>query len=219
VEKGVQGMNQMANLKPHLITSPISLIALGIVAVIIFVLFGAPWYAYVLVIAMVAVSIFILIKYPQLRLQDKELLDYLIRAFRGFRTDASERRQETEETAEGPLAEERDAQYQENRGLFLVHTWKFSEKRGQVADIIIQPHQHLDTSTRLDLLKAGKVESVRYELGRRFFDAPVTKTNKEGNFALEVSAYRPMLCLAEVTFNDDHPPIHLSRYVDFPTDS
>jgi hypothetical protein len=104
-----------------------------------------------------------------------------------------------------------------NRGLFLGHTWKFSEKQGQVADIIIWLHQHRDTSTRQDLLAEGVVESVRYELGRRFLKEPVIKRNPEDGFRLEVSAYRPMLCLAEVTFNDGHPPIRLSRYIDFPT--
>jgi hypothetical protein len=66
--------------------------------------------------------------------------------------------------------------------------------------------EHLDTSTRPSLLKEGKIESVRYELGRRFFSAPEAKRNKEENFALEVSAYRPMLCVAEVTFNNGISP-------------
>ena len=214
-----QMMDKLTNLKPHRIIRTVSFLALGIVAVIILVSLQAPWGAYAIVVGILVGGIFSFIRYPYVRLEDRDLLEYSHREFRGFSTDASERREETADPPEDQLVKDRDAQYGANRGLFLVHTWKFSEKPGQVADIIIRPHQHLDTSTRLDLLKAGKVESVRYELGRRFFDAPVTKTNKEGNFALEVSAYRPMLCLAEVTFNDDHPPMHLSRYVDFPTDS
>jgi hypothetical protein len=161
---------------------------------------------------------------PQARLEDEHLLGYLERQFRGFSTDTSEgassRKTEperTRDTDEDDLNMRRTGQLEANRGLSIVHSWKFSEKRDQVADIIIRLHEHLDTSTRPSLLREGKVESVRYELGRRFSDAPVTKTNKEENFALEVSAYRPMLCLAEVTFNDGHPPIYLSRYIDFPT--
>ena len=63
------------------------------------------------------------------------------------------------------------------------------------------------------------VESVRYELGGKFFKEPPIKRNPDDGFALEVSAYRPMLCWAEVRFNDETPPLHLSRYIDFPTDT
>ena len=108
-------------------------------------------------------------------------------------------------------------EYEGNRGLFLSYLWRPSEKQGQVADIIIRLEEHRDTSTRPSLLSEGVVESVRYELGQRFFKEPPIKRNPEDGFALEVSAYRPMLCLAEVRFNDDHPPVHLSRYIDFPT--
>ena len=63
------------------------------------------------------------------------------------------------------------------------------------------------------------VESVRCELGRRFSREPVIKRNPEDGFALEATAYRPMLCLAEITFNDGHEPLRLSRYINFPTGS
>jgi hypothetical protein len=69
------------------------------------------------------------------------------------------------------------------------------------------------------VLKTGKIESVTYELGRKFFEEPVKKREYRDDFALEVSAYRPMLCVAEVRFNDGHDPVLLSRYIDFPTDS
>jgi hypothetical protein len=88
-----------------------------------------------------------------------------------------------------------------------------------VVDVIIRLAEHRDTSRRPSLLTEGKIESVRYEVGRRFFDKPITKRDKESRFALEVSAYRPMLCLAEISFNDGHPPVRLSRYIDFPVGS
>jgi hypothetical protein len=179
---------------------------------------------YILIILITVATIAVHVQYPQARLEDEHLLGYLDRQFRAFSTDTAEgapsRRSEPERTsdnAEDDLNKRRTRQLEDNRGLSIVHSWKFSEKRDQVADIIIRLREHRDTSTRPSLLQEGKVESVRYELGRRFSDAPMTKTNKEEDFALEVSAYRPMLCLAEATFNDGHPPIYLSRYIDFPS--
>jgi hypothetical protein len=46
-----------------------------------------------------------------------------------------------------------------------------------------------------------------------------SKHNAEENFVLDVSAYRPMLCIAEVRFNDGNPPVYLSRYIDSPVES
>jgi hypothetical protein len=67
-----------------------------------------------------------------------------------------------------------------------VHAWKPSEEQGQVADIIIRLEEHRDTSTRPSLLGEDLVESVRYELGRRFFKEPPIKRNPDNGFALEV---------------------------------
>jgi hypothetical protein len=210
--------DKLPNLSPHRVRTPIALIAIGLVLMTALVISGHQWWA-ALVALLVAASIGVLIWRPELRLQEWALLEYLNRQFRGRTADASEEPREPGAAAEDPLSTDRLSEITRNRGLFLVHTWKFSEKQGQVADIIIRLHQHLDTSTRQNLLAEGVVESVEYELGRRFFKEPVIKRNPEDGFALEVSAYRPMLCLAEVTFNDDHPPLRLSRYIDFPTDA
>ena len=135
--------------------------------------------------------------------------------FRNFTGDVTQR-DSTGEAIQGDLNVRRQRLYEDNRGLFLVHTWRFSEKPDQVADIIISLQEHTYYAN-LSILEDG-VESVTYELGRRFFDEPQVRRTREDNFAIEVSAYGPMLCLAEVAFNDEHGPIYLSRYIDFPTD-
>jgi hypothetical protein len=100
--------------------------------------------------------------------------------------------------------------YEKNRGLFLVHTWRPSQKPGQVADVVINIAQHGDGP-----LSAGKIKSVEYHLGPKFFDRTVVKSDPGNDFRLEVSAYYPMLCLARVHFDDGFPPLELERYVDF----
>jgi hypothetical protein len=117
----------------------------------------------------------------------------------------------------GSLEDQRLGIYRSSRYLFLIHTWRPSSKQNQVADIVIRLEEHLDTPDRPSLLEEGKIESVTYELGRKFSVDPIEKTNAADNFRLEVSAYGPMLCLAEVTFNDGTEPIQLQRYIDFPT--
>lgn len=211
-------MDKLPNFSPHRVTRPVALAALGIVAIIILAWMGAPWYAYGLVILILAAVFVALIKWPHLRMEGEHLYNYASGDFSGFRRDASQAEDMSKDAGGSDLDGLRVEEYQRTRGLFLVHQWRTpSVEAGQVADIIIRLEEHRDTSTRPSLLAEGKVESVRYELGQRFFKVPPIKRNPEDGFALEVSAYRPMLCLAEVTFNDGHPPIRLSRYIDFPT--
>ena len=98
--------------------------------------------------------------------------------------------------------------YEKNKGIFLIHTWRPSSTSGQVADIVIQLHQHNEGP-----LSYGKIEKVEYTLGPMFFNKPIIKTNSESNFRLEVSAYGPMLCYARVYFKNGTSPLLLSRYV------
>src|SRR3989338_3496465 len=98
-------------------------------------------------------------------------------------------------------------QYEEQRGLFLIHEWRPSLQKGQVADIVIWLHQH-----GRGPLTDGKVERVEYQLGPKFFKHPVTKRNANESFRLEVSAYGPMLCLAKVYIKGEKEPIELDRY-------
>ena len=154
-------------------------------------------------------------------LQDDARVKFERDRFRNFRgataQSSSSESAGTGEAVRDDLNVQRQKLYEENRGLFLVHDWQFSNKPAQVADIIIGLQEHPYYAHRSIL--EDNVESVRYELGRRFFAEPQLKHNRENNFALELSAYSPMLCLAEVKFNDGHDPIYLSRYIDFPEDA
>lgn len=108
------------------------------------------------------------------------------------------------------LEERRKKSYEDNKGLFLVHTWRPSITPGQVADIVIWLQQHGKGP-----LSEGRVEKVEYQLGDKFFNGPKVKTNSSESFRLEVSAYGPMLCVARVYIKDDATPIILERYVNF----
>ena len=101
--------------------------------------------------------------------------------------------------------------YENNRGLFLVHSWRPSRTPGQVADIVIWLHQHGGYGPLVD----GKVVRVEYHLGPYFEDEEVIKTNKDETFRYEVSAYGPMLCLARAYIDGEDEPIELERYIDF----
>jgi hypothetical protein len=104
----------------------------------------------------------------------------------------------------------RNQVYENNYGLFLIHTWRPSHIEGQVADISISLFQH-----REGPLRKGTIKNVEYHLGPKFFTKPVVKTNRKDNYRLDVSAYGPMLCLARVNFKDETPSIDLERYINF----
>lgn len=108
------------------------------------------------------------------------------------------------------LEEVRIRTYKDNKGLFLVHTWRPSLTPDQVADIVIWLQQHGKGP-----LSNGLVEKVVYQLGDKFFKKPKVKTNPSEAFRLEVSAYGPMLCVAQVYFKNDTVPLTLERYINF----
>jgi hypothetical protein len=56
--------------------------------------------------------------------------------------------------------------YERQRGLFVVHTWRPSTRRGQVADITVRLHEH---GKKWTPISDGEVERVDYYLGRSFF--------------------------------------------------
>lgn len=58
------------------------------------------------------------------------------------------------------------------------------------------------------------MRKVEYQLGPKFFAAPVEKTDPTDGFSLRVSAWGPFLCVARVTL-DDGTALVLERYVDF----
>jgi hypothetical protein len=107
--------------------------------------------------------------------------------------------------------------YEANQGLFLGHYWRPSEEESQVVDIRIFLHDHPHPDGRPTPLEKGAVESVTYYLGPKFpSEDATTKRNSGDAFALDITAYGPVLCLAKVEFNDDTEPLYLSRYIDFP---
>ena len=107
------------------------------------------------------------------------------------------------------LENERKQIYEKLKGVFLVHEWRPSTIKGQNADIIIFIIEHPKQK-----LTVGKIKSVEYELGRKFFNTTVVKTNDKENFRLDVSAYAGMLCIAKVTFVNNET-ITLTRYINF----
>jgi hypothetical protein len=100
--------------------------------------------------------------------------------------------------------------YERQRGIFLVHTWRPSRNPGQVADVVMRLHQH-----GAGPLLAGLVKAVTYDFGPKFDPHTLVQTNASQDFRCEVSAFAPMLCLAQVEFGDDGDPITLVRYIDF----
>jgi hypothetical protein len=213
----------LRQILPHKITKPIQLIAVWFIALpfIEAVLIESAirieepnWLRPVLVIAAVffALVFIICVFLMQTRFR-KELLDdhYYSewqkrneKTFSGFKPENTEAEDSRRHT--GDLEPKRIKRYQDNRGLFLIHTWRPSLIRGQVADIVIWLHQHGNGPLTQDV-----VEKVEYELGPKFFNRRVIKTNKDEHFKLEVSAYGPMLCVARVFLTDGSSPIILER--------
>ncbi|MFL5799603.1 MAG: pYEATS domain-containing protein [Actinomycetota bacterium] len=118
------------------------------------------------------------------------------------------------------LLKRRDDIYQDDRNLFLVHTWhQPSRTPGQLADISIRLAEHKKQRGPLkDVrpLSNRQVEKVEYNLGSSWFRGEdVAKTNAEDGFRLDVSAYSGALCLARIHFTDGKVVV-LQRYLDFP---
>ena len=111
---------------------------------------------------------------------------------------------------EKSLEEKRISLYNENKGLFLVHSWRPSRQPNQIADISIRLTQHNNGP-----LNQGLIKSVEYSLGPKFFTHPIVKNNIKDNFRLNISVYGPVLCLAKVNFTDNTPSIIVYRYINF----
>lgn len=139
------------------------------------------------------------------------------RELRGFRAENLAGGVTSDATAlvalDDDLKTYRQLLYDQQKGLFLVHTWRPSTMPGQVADISIRLHEHGKYWTPLT---DGKVERVDYYLGEYFFGGNiVSKKNRDENFRLDVAAYGTSSWVAKVHFNDGTPPVLLQRYIDF----
>jgi hypothetical protein len=175
------------------------------------------WVRPVLVVSAVTLVLILLLwiflmqtKFRKELQEDRYYSEWLQRheqTFVGFKPENTESKDSEKHT--GDLEPKRIKKYQDNRGLFLIHSWRPSLAKGQVADIVIWLHQHGNGP-----LTQGVIEKVEYELGPKFFNGPILKTNREEQFRLEVSAYGPMLCLARIHFKDGSAPILLERYIE-----
>jgi hypothetical protein len=231
-------MNQMPNpkIEAHKITKPIQLMAVWFVALVIIdcaLLTAAAkittpyWIPPLLVISAICfVLIFVIIVFLMQTVFRKELQEDQFysemlkrqgKTFENFKAENTENKDQNDrekrslsKEGESDLELERRRRYELQKGLFIVHTWRPSTTLGQVADIVIWLHQHGQAP-----LSKGYVEKVEYQLGSKFFAAPVVKTNVNEQFKLEVSAYGPMLCLARVFLKETKEPIILERYINF----
>ena len=218
---------KIKDILPHKITKPIQLIAVWFLSLLLIetTFFTAAanisepsWVCPTLVITAICfvpiflVGIFLMQTVFRNELQEDQYYSEWLRrreqAFSGFKPENINHFQDNKHS--GDLEPMRIKRYQDNRGLFLVHSWRPSSKPGQVADIVIWIQQHGQGP-----LSQNIVEKVEYELGPNFFDQPYPKTNISEQFRLEVSAYGPMLCLARVLLKDSSSPIILERYIDF----
>jgi prokaryotic YEATS domain len=225
------------NVEPHKITKPIQLTAVWFVALLLldsaFLVAASKtsqpaWMAPTLAIsAIIFVPIFLIGVFLMQTVFRKELQEdpyyseWLKRQeerFKGFKPENVQASTNTTAPvlqksgeAEGDNIEKvRVQRYQDQKGLFLVHTWRPSRTHGQIADIVIWLHQHGKGPLTKD-----EIEKVEYHLGPKFFKTPQVKTNAHDQYKIEVSAYGPMLCLARIFIKGQAEPILVERYVNF----
>ncbi len=105
------------------------------------------------------------------------------------------------------FAEERDAIYRKNRGLFLVHALEPTTDRTQEYDLFIYIVPHKDAN--LADVKKAEFFFGKYWGNRIFEGSWVGKV-----IGVRTSAYGPFLCSCHVTFKDGQA-VTLTRYIDF----
>jgi len=102
---------------------------------------------------------------------------------------------------------ERTAYRDRARDVMLVHRLYKSREAGQVYDVIVYVVPHREAS----LVGVSRVE---YFLGWHWGNKIFPSSDRSRGFAIATAAYGPMLCTAEIFFNDGTSVI-LHRYVDF----
>ncbi len=222
---------------PHKITTPIQLLAVWFAALVFVVgaFLGAAagidepsWICPMLTIsAVVFVPIFLVAafimqtKFRTHLQEDPYYSDWLKRKEQTFSDFKPENIPSSTVTFNAPvtirgeqpkeLETQRIQRYESNHGLFLIHDWRPSAIEGQAADIVIWLHQHGEGP-----LCKRDVENVQYQFGPKFFGGEaITKSNAADKYKIEVSAYGPMLCVANVFMKGQSEPITLERYIDF----
>ena len=152
---------QDTRIHPEKISKPIQLLAAWFAALVLLVgslLIAAAnisqpnWLSIVLVFAAILIIPFFayLIFKMQTKhrvelLEGKEYIEYTTMRFENFNPEnlQLDRKIETEYKYTGEQLEDlRISKYEENRGVFLVHSWRPSKTPGQVADIAIYLRQH-----------------------------------------------------------------------------
>jgi hypothetical protein len=102
---------------------------------------------------------------------------------------------------------ERRAYRQKARDVMLVHRLYKSREAGQLYDLVIYIVPDKEASL------AG-VTRVEYFLGIYWGNKIFPSVDRSRGFAIATAAYGPLLCTAEVFFNDETSVI-LHRYIDF----
>jgi hypothetical protein len=102
---------------------------------------------------------------------------------------------------------ERHSYRAQARDIMLVHKLYRSREVGQLYDLIIYVVPHKQASL-------SGVTRVEYFLGKYWSNMVFPSLDRSRGFPIRTAAYGPLLCTAEVFFNDDTSVI-LHRYLDF----
>src|SRR5208337_1388362 len=104
--------------------------------------------------------------------------------------------------------------YRDNRNIFLAHTIRPSQKRGQLYDIAIYliPHRSNDPKHRRTDL--SDIVEAEFFLGAYFDNKVFRVKNRGGVIGITTSAYGPFLCTCRVSFVDGER-LMLNHYIDF----
>jgi hypothetical protein len=102
---------------------------------------------------------------------------------------------------------ERETYRERARDVMVVHRLYRSREERQLYDLVIYVVPHKDASL-------SGVSRVEYFLGSYWGNKIFPSSDRSRGFAIATAAYGPLLCTAEVFFNDGTSVI-LHRYIDF----
>lgn len=109
--------------------------------------------------------------------------------------------------AETSWEEERNAMYQDSRGLFLSHVLSPSDDPEQEFDIFVFLVRHKQKGF-------ADLEYAEFFLGQHWGNKVFREQAVDDTLGIRVSAYGPFLCVCKLTFHDGHKAT-ITRYVDF----